>query len=125
SHEVERLAFFGRLEERKGLQPFLGALNALEPELLARVDVEFIGRPTSAWPVERVTELLAESTRQALRGVTFQTTLDQHEALARLSRPGTVAIMPSFEENSPNTVYECLENGIPFIASNAAGIREL
>jgi hypothetical protein len=33
--------------------------------------------------------------------------------------------MPSFEENSPNVIYECLENGIPFIASTAAGIREL
>jgi hypothetical protein len=33
--------------------------------------------------------------------------------------------MPSFEENSPNVVYECLENGIPFIAGNVAGIREL
>jgi hypothetical protein len=33
--------------------------------------------------------------------------------------------MPSFAENSPNTVYECLENAIPFIGSNAAGVREL
>ena len=125
SNELERVAFFGRLEERKGLRPFLGALNALEPELLGRFDVEFIGRPTPPWPVERVRELLSEQTQGALRGVSFETALDQHEALARLSRPGTLAIMPSFEENSPNTVYECLENEIPFIASNAAGIREL
>jgi glycosyltransferase involved in cell wall biosynthesis len=116
---VERLAFFGRLEERKGVRPFIAALNALEPELLEDVDVEFIGRPTPAWPVERVRELLS------LRDVTFEPSLDQHEALDRLRRPGTLAVMPSFEENSPNVVYECLENGIPFIASNARGIREL
>jgi glycosyltransferase involved in cell wall biosynthesis len=116
---VERLAFFGRLEERKGVRPFVAALNALEPELLEHVDVEFIGRPTPAWPVERVRELLA------LRDVTFEPSLDQHEALDRLRRPGTLAVMPSFEENSPNVVYECLENGIPFIASDARGIREL
>jgi glycosyltransferase involved in cell wall biosynthesis len=116
---VERLAFFGRLEERKGVRPFVAALNALEPELLEHVDVEFIGRPTPAWPVERVRELLT------LRDVTFEPSLDQHEALDRLRRPGTLAVMPSFEENSPNVVYECLENGIPFIASNARGIREL
>jgi glycosyltransferase involved in cell wall biosynthesis len=125
SERVERVAFFGRLEERKGLRPFLAALNALEPEVLARVDLEFIGRPTPPWPVERVTGLLSESTRRALRSVSFETTLDQHEALAKLLRPGTLAVMPSFEENSPNVVYECLENGIPFIASSAAGIREL
>lgn len=125
ANRLDRVAFFGRLEERKGLRPFLAALNALDPELLERLEVEFIGRPTPPWPTERVAELLSETTRRALRGVSFQTALDQHEALARLRRPGTLAVMPSFEENSPNTVYECLENGIPFIGSNAAGIREL
>jgi glycosyltransferase involved in cell wall biosynthesis len=116
---VERLAFFGRLEERKGVGPFIAALNRLPPALIERIDVEFIGRPTPSWSVERVQELLS------LRDVTFETSLDQHEALDRLRRPGTLAVMPSFEENSPNVVYECLENGIPFIASNARGIREL
>ena len=33
--------------------------------------------------------------------------------------------MPTLRENSPNTVYECLEHGIPFIASNVGGIPEL
>jgi glycosyltransferase involved in cell wall biosynthesis len=122
---VERVAFFGRLEDRKGVRPFLEALNALEPELLAQVEVEFIGRPTPPWPVERVGGLLADTTRAALRRLSFETALDQHEALARLRRPGTLAVMPSFEENSPNTIYECLENGIPFIAGDVAGIREL
>jgi glycosyltransferase involved in cell wall biosynthesis len=122
---VERLAFFGRLEERKGVRPFVAALNALEPELLAWIELEFIGRPTPPWPVERVKELLSDGTRGALRGLSFATTLDQDEALARLRRPGTLAVIPSFEENSPNVVYECLENRIPFVASTAAGIKEL
>ena len=116
---VERLAFFGRLEERKGVGPFVEALKLLDPELLDRVEVEFIGRPTPLWPVARVRELLAP------REATFEPSLDQHEALDRVRRPGTLVVMPSFEENSPNVVYECLENRIPFIASNARGIREL
>jgi glycosyltransferase involved in cell wall biosynthesis len=122
---VERVAFFGRLEERKGIRPFLRALDALEPELLRDIELEFIGRPTPPWPVERVTSLLADETRRSLRGLAFEIALDQHEALARLRRPGTLAVMPSFEENSPNTIYECLENGIPFLAGDVAGIREL
>jgi glycosyltransferase involved in cell wall biosynthesis len=122
---VERVAFFGRLEERKGVRLFVGALNALEPELLQLFEVDFIGRPTPPWPVERVRRLLSKRTRGALRGLSFETGLDQHEALARLRRPGTLAVMPSLEENSPNVIYECLENRIPFIASTAAGIREL
>ena len=55
----------------------------------------------------------------------FETKLDQHEALARLSERGTLAVMPSLEDNSPNTVYECLERSIPFMASNVGGIPEL
>jgi len=87
--------------------------------LNADVDVEFLGRPTPLWPVERIRELLRHE------HVAFETGLDQHEALERLRRPGTLAVIPSFEENSPNVIYECLENGIPFIASDVAGIREL
>jgi len=33
--------------------------------------------------------------------------------------------MPSLEDNSPSTVYECLESGIPFLASDAGGTTEL
>ncbi len=122
---VERLAFFGRLEERKGLRPFAAGLNALGPELLERVELEFLGRTTKEWTPESVTELLSEPVRRALRGISFETDLDQHEVLARLGQPGTLAVIASLSENSPNTIYECLERGIPLIASAAGGIPEL
>jgi O-antigen biosynthesis protein len=122
---LERLTFFGRLDERKGLKLFAAALNAVEPDLLAGLDVELLGRPTATWTRERIETLFSAATQRALRRLAFETQLDQHEALARLRRPGTLVIMPSLGENSPNTVYECLEHGIPFIASNAGGIPEL
>jgi glycosyltransferase involved in cell wall biosynthesis len=122
---VERIAFFGRLEERKGLKPFTAGLNALGPELLGQIELEFIGRSTPAWPPERVESLLSERTRDALRRISFETRLDQPEALARLRRPGTLAVMPSYGETFSNAVYECLEHGIPFLASNAGAPAEL
>jgi glycosyltransferase involved in cell wall biosynthesis len=123
---IQRLAFFGgRVDEKKGLRPFAEALNALEPELLERLELEFVGRTTPSWPPDRVERLLSEPTRRALRRVTFESDLDQHQALERLRRPGTLAVMPSLLENSPNTVYECLEHGIPFIASDVGGVAEL
>jgi glycosyltransferase involved in cell wall biosynthesis len=121
---LERLTFFGRVDEKKGVQPFAAALNALEAELLSGLELEFVGKTTSAWPQERVHALLSDATTQALR-VSFETGLDQHEALARLRRPGTLAVMPSLQENSPNAVYECLEHSIPFIASRVGGVPEL
>src|SRR5438034_6038620 len=36
---VERIAFFGRLEERKGVTPFVAGVNALEPELLRGIEL--------------------------------------------------------------------------------------
>ena len=122
---VDRLAFFGRLEERKGVQPFAAGLNAMPAELLEGVELEFIGKPTKYWSPEQVEGLLSRATKRALRSVSFETGLDQHEALARLGRPGTLAVMPSLAENSPNVVYECLERRIPFLASATGGIGEL
>ena len=111
---VQRLAFFGRIDEKKGLLLFAAALKALEPEL----DVELVGKTTRTWTRERVEALFA-------RPVTLETDLDQRQALAHLSRPGTLVVMPSLQENSPNTVYECLTHGSPFIASNVGGVPEL
>src|SRR5919201_1702724 len=122
---VERIAFFGRLEERKGLRPFAAGLNAVPPELLRDVEVEFVGGATPAWPRARIEALFSDRTRQALRRISFETDLDQPEALARLCRPGTLAVMPSLGETFSNAVYECLERGIPFIASSAGAPAEL
>src|SRR5262249_4720071 len=122
---VERVPFFRRLEERKGLKPFIAGVNALDAQLLARIELEFLGSATPAWPTSRIETMLAAPTRAALRSISFQTTLDQNEALAHLSEPGTLAVIPSLEDNSPNTVYECLERGIAFIATDAGGAAEL
>ena len=122
---LQRFAFFGRVDERKGLKLLADALNRIEPELLSSVELEFLGKPTASWTRERAEALLSEKTKRALGPVVFETALDQHEALSRLKRPGTLAVIPSIHENSPNTVYECLEHGIPFIASDVGGVREL
>ncbi len=122
---IRRFAFFGRVDEKKGVKAFAAALNALEPERLQGLELEFVGKTTGTWTRASTEALLSERARRALRRVAFETELDQEQALARLSRPGTLAVMPSLQENSPNTVYECLEHGIPFIASNVGGVPEL
>ena len=122
---LERLVFFGRLDERKGLSLLAAALNAIDDRLLAGIELEFLGKLTGSWPRDRVHSLLSDGTKHALRSVVLETDLDQPEALARLSRPGTLVVMPSLQENSPNAVYECLELGIPFVASKVGGVEEL
>jgi glycosyltransferase involved in cell wall biosynthesis len=125
SEPVRRLAFFGRLEDKKGVRLLIDAANGLASELLAKVELEFVGKPTATWTPERIEFALSDPAKRALRGFSFETSLDQPDALAHLSRPGTLVLIPSLGDNSPNTVYECFERGIRFMASAVGGIPEL
>jgi glycosyltransferase involved in cell wall biosynthesis len=121
---TKRLAFFGRLEERKGVGPFVAGLNALDPTLLEGREIAFVGMQWTISP-EEIRTTLSPEVRESVETLLFKTNLSQEHALAFLSEPGTVAVMPSLEDNSPATVYECLERRIPFIASRAGGTAEL
>jgi glycosyltransferase involved in cell wall biosynthesis len=122
---VRSLAFFGRLEERKGLTPFIDALNDMDAQQLSGLDVLFVGKETPAWSAARVRAALSPAVTSALRALRFETDLDQPEALALLKRSATLAVMPSLVDNSPMVIYECLEHGIPFLASSVGGGPEL
>jgi glycosyltransferase involved in cell wall biosynthesis len=117
---IRRIAFFGRLDERKGIGPFVAGVSALDPALLAGIELVLLGGPSPRWPPERVRESLPSHAR-----VRIEPELDHGEVLAELARPGTVAVMPSLADNSPHTVIECLERRIPFLASLEGGTGEL
>ena len=110
--QVRRLAFFGQLREGKGIRIFLDALDQLDP-----VDVVFLGAASKRWPRE---ELMRRAP-----GARVENELTREAALEELRLPGTLAVMPSLLDNSPNTVAECIENGIPFVATATGGIAEL
>jgi glycosyltransferase involved in cell wall biosynthesis len=118
---IRRLAFFGQLREGKGIRLFVEALAALEPDLLDGIGVVFLGRGRGRWTSDRIADALPPS----LRDVRFETDLDREAALHELRMPGTLAVMPSLLDNSPNAVSECIEHGIPFIATQTGGIPEL
>jgi glycosyltransferase involved in cell wall biosynthesis len=122
---VNEIAFFGRLEERKGLRTFCAALDRVGPRLAAAgVSVTFLGRPM---PED------GESTEDWLRraGASWpfawrlETGFGQPEAIAYLTSRPLVAVMPSPYDNSPCTVYEAMQHGIPFLAASRGGIPEL
>ena len=125
STKITEIVFFGRLETRKGLVMFCDAIDLLHREneidgvrvtILGKFD-EVDGRHSGLFLAERIKRwnCLAR----------ILTTYDQPEALRYISRPGVLAVMPSFAENSPCVVMECIEAGIPFIASDGGGTKEL
>jgi O-antigen biosynthesis protein len=124
-HPVSRLAFFGQIREGKGVRIFLAALAALEPELLDDVEVAFLGSESARWTKERVRAAISPRVRERLAAVEVLSSLEREAALEELRRPGTLAVMPSLLDNSPNTVAECIEQGIPFVTTRTGGIPEL
>lgn len=126
--KTRELVFFGRLEGRKGLDLFVGALDALvargaeidkvtflgkEGQKLGGADgvspLELIARHGAGWPFE----------------IEIVTDRDQPEALSLMCSRDMVAVMPSLIENSTMAVYETLVHKIPFVASAVGGTPEL
>jgi hypothetical protein len=110
---ITRFAFFGQLREGKGIRIFLDALERLGPP----DDVIFLGRESKRWTREAILRLVPTAR--------VETDLSREAALEELRTAGTLAVMPSLLDNSPNTVSECIENGIPFVSTNTGGIPEL
>ena len=121
---LEEIAFFGRLERRKGVQVFTSALNLVDPDLLDGIRISFLGRQAT-YTTNQVLAMLDGPVRRAAASIDFYTSLDQDGACAHLSRPGTVAVIASLTDNSPNTIYECIERSIPFLATTTGGTPEL
>src|SRR5436190_7970451 len=122
---VRRLVFFGQLREGKGIRIFLSALDRIDRALLDGVEVLFLGGDRPPWTSERIAEAVPTVLKERPASVRVESRLDRDAALAELRRPGTLAVMPSLLDNSPNTVSECSEHGIPFVATQVGGIPEL
>lgn len=116
--EIRELAFFGRLERRKGLHLFLDALDSVGPEmpvLFLGKDTEIEGRPAS----ELIAECLGDRPHR------IETELDREGALAELRRGDCLAVIPSLSETFGFTVAECIVNRVPFLAARTGGIPEV
>ena len=119
---LEEVVFFGRLEPRKGIVLFVDAIDRLVRQGRAPARVTFLGGRSvridgpglirdsaRGWPVE----------------VRKFTDFGTEEAVAYLSKPGRLAVLPSLQENSSLAVTECLHAGIPFVAAATGGTPEL
>jgi len=117
---VEELVFFGRLEPRKGVLAFCDALDQLVDGVHCDLRrVTFLGK--EAMPAS---ELLDRAVRWPWT-CSVISDLDRDAALEYLRERGRLAVMASTMDNSPNTVYEAIGQGIAFLASRGGGTAEL
>jgi len=123
--KVRELVFFGRLELRKGIVAFCDALDELAaaggPQDLT---VAFLGKQVELGK-ERSGTYLKRRARPWPWPVRVLDGLDRDGALSYLKGGGRLVVMPSKMDNSPNTVYEMLGLGVPFLAARTGGTGEL
>lgn len=125
AHPPDELVFFGRLETRKGLEAFCDAVDLL----VAGGDcpfarVTFLGRPERVMGEDATTYVERRATTWGLAWELLPD-LGHAQAVAYLRGRACIAAIPSLVDNSPNTVIEVLELGVPFVASRSGGIAEL
>jgi len=119
---IHELVFFGRLDRRKGLPFFCDLVDQLQT--CSGMSVTFLGSDVvvdGKRSVDYVRDRLAAWNLEPV----LLTSFGRLQALEYLSGAGRLAVIPSQVDNSPCTVQECLEGGIPFLASDRGGIPEL
>lgn len=122
---IRKIAFFGRLEERKGLRIFLDSVDRLlKTETYNDIEVIFLGRSV-AIDGKSSKEFIKENIQDWKIDHKIITDLGKQDAVNYLKENRILAIIASPADNSPCTVYEVMEENIPFIAARTGGIPEL
>lgn len=136
--DVDELVFFGRLETRKGVVEFCDAIDILLLEddeknrnnnIASKISkITFLGRPASVLGQNGHEYVQNRAKKWTNKPWRIETRFGSEEAKAYLMntrKTKKLAVLPSLIENSPYAVYECAELGIPFIASDVGGTRDL
>jgi len=126
--DVGEIVFFGRLEERKGLQVFCEAIERLVSAGVELPPISFMGKVgarLNSRPELPILDYIEEKSKKWGVEIQVHTGFQQKEALTYLMSDSRLAVMPSLIENSSLAVYEAVICGIPFISSNSGGTPEL
>jgi len=122
---VTEIVFFGRIEVRKGVELFCDAIDLLNRSAdISGIKVTFMGKFGHIGGVHSGV-CVFERARRWRSSTRILGKYSQAEALSYLSRPGVLAVIPSYVENSPCVVVECLQLGLPFVATASGGTVEL
>ena len=116
-----RVAYLGTWIPSKGVHVLIEAFRDLDPDR-ARLDVHGYAVPFDG--VEGYEEQLRELAGDATH-IHFRSPYEP-EAVPRLLADADVLVVPSiWYENSPLTIHEAYLSGIPVVASDHGGMREL
>lgn len=119
------VAFFGRLEHRKGILEFVQAVEILVASG-QDIDVLLLGADSHESSSAIASQLRSFASQRGVNlTVTTHTAKSGQEARAKLLDAGALAVVPSRIDNSPSVIYECALSGIPLVSTCVGGIPEI
>ena len=114
------LLFIGSVIKRKGIEDLIAAVYKLKP-IFPHIKLRIIG----SGPKKYIQYLNKEIEKNNLRShISFLGTKSQCEVAAELARCNFF-VLPSFIENSPNSLVEAMAVGVPSIATKVGGIPSM
>jgi glycosyltransferase involved in cell wall biosynthesis len=111
------VSFFGRVENRKGIQEFLEALKLINPK---DTNINIVGRNTIGKEI-----FAAFKDEDWYKNLIHLENLTSTEALAFLKESDSLVVVPSKIENCPYVVQELCDNNLRVICNSVGGIPEL
>ncbi|KAK9809161.1 hypothetical protein WJX72_010415 [[Myrmecia] bisecta] len=122
--EIWRVAFFGRLEERKGIKMFVEAVSKVNITAHPNFEVFFVGAesqidmiPSSKW--------LKKRTKAWPFPTHIMVNRPRIQALEVISQKGMLLVLCSTVDNMPFVVAEAAVMSIPFIVFDVGGVPEM
>ncbi len=119
-HDEESLLFVGSLCKRKGIEVLLKALQHVKKEI-PNVILKAVGSGNQRY-VSYLEKLVKEYDIQ--KNVIWLGN-QRSEEIARHLKKSTLFVLPTFIDNSPNSLAEAMVVGTPSIASNVGGIPSM
>lgn len=117
--ERDLILFAGRLDMTKGVEYLIEAMTAVRAAHPAAKLAILGDGPESA-------SLRALATERGLDGtVAFHGAVSYDEVESFMARAAFIVVPSVWSENSPLTLYECMDAGLPAIGSRIGGIPEL
>lgn len=120
----EGLAFFGRLEFRKGLDLFLDAIEICHNKGMNFGKLVLLGKYGTVNGENSESYIQKFSNRTGLN-LEVHTNFDSKKALSFLRDNNLIAVHPSRRDNLPYSVVESLAEQVPILVSNVGGTAEI
>lgn len=122
--KIKHLAFFGRLEKRKGLDIFIDSILSLDNDTLSKIKkISFLGKHSFVDNISSK-DILEQFQKKIHIETSIENDLDHNDAIDYLIKNNCLVVIPSIFDNAPLTVIESIAYDLPLIASNVGGIPE-